>query len=233
MHNPVRTAIILAGGEGLRLRPLTNDNPKAMIMVAGKPLLQWIIERLKHDQIFKIVIGVAYKKEKIMDYFKDGKQFGVTIQYSNHTVEGGTGEGFRLAIRRFVDDEMFLGMNGDELVDIRIPKFVNFHRSAGGIATIAVAPLRSPYGVVDIQGNDVIGFKEKPTLFSHYVSVGNYVLSREIIPYLPDKGDIERTCFPELAAAGKLKAYVHKGFWTTINTIKDLKNAEELLSGRI
>lgn len=229
MQNHVRTAVILAGGEGLRLRPLTNDNPKAMITVAGKPLLHWIIEWLKQNHVSNIVIGVAYKKEKIMDYFKDGKQLGVTIQYSNHTVDGGTAEGFRLAIERFVDDDLFLGMNGDELVDLRISEFVDFHRAQGGIATIAVGPLRSPYGVVEISENDVIGFQEKPILFSYNVSVGIYVLSKEITRYLPEKGDIERRCFPQLAAARKLKAYVHKGFWATINTMKDLEDAEKQL----
>ena len=216
----------------MRLRPLTDDNPKAMISVAGKPLLHWIIEWLKQNQIFNIVIGVSYKKEKIVDYFEDGRQLGVRIRYSEHTVNGGTGEGFRLAISRFVDDDIFLGMNGDELVDIPVSEFVNFHRSAGGIATIAVGPLRSPYGVVDIQGSDVIGFKEKPIIFSHYVSVGTYVLSREFTRYLPQRGDIERTCFPELAATRKLKAYVHKGFWATINTVKDLEDAEKQLAER-
>jgi len=216
----------------LRLRPLTTDNPKAMVIVAGKPLLHWIIEWLKQNQIFNVVIGVAYRKEKIIDYFGDGKQFGVRIRYSEHTVEGGTAEGFRLAISRFVDDDIFLGMNGDELVDIPISEFVDFHRSAGGTATIAVGPLRSPYGVVEIKDNDVIGFKEKPILFSHLVSVGTYVFSREIMNYLPERGDIERTCFPELAAARKLKAYVHKGFWATINTIKDLEDVEKQLAGR-
>ena len=216
----------------MRLRPLTNENPKSMIIVAGKPLLQWVIEWLKQNQIFNIVIGVAYRKEKIIDYFEDGKKFGVTIRYSNHTVEGGTGEGFRLAIKSFVDDDIFLGMNGDELVDIPVSEFVEFHRSAGGIATIAVGPLRSPYGVVDIQDNDVVDFKEKPILFSHHVSVGTYVLSREIVHYLPERGDIERTCFPQLAAARKLKAYVHKGFWATINTVKDLEDVEKQLAGK-
>jgi NDP-sugar pyrophosphorylase family protein len=203
-----------------------------MIIVAGKPLLAWVIEWLKQNQIFNMIIGVAYRKEKIMDYFDDGKQLGVRIRYSNHTVEGGTGEGFRLAISRFVDDQVFLGMNGDELVDIRVSDFADFHRSAGGIATIAVGPLRCPYGVVDIRGKDVVGFQEKPVLFAHNVSVGAYIFSREILDYLPDRGAIERTCFPQLAAARKLKAYVHKGFWATINTIKDLDDAEKQLTGR-
>lgn len=226
----IKTAVILAGGEGLRLRPLTDDSPKSMILVAGKPLLQWIIEWVKGNGILEIVVGVAYKKERIIDFLGDGSRFGVNIEYSEHTVEGGTGEGFRLAIERHVDDELFLAMNGDELVDLSVPDFGMYHRSSGGIATIAVGPLRSPYGVVEIDGKDVVGFREKPILQSHYVSIGTYIFSRQILEYLPKTGDVERTAFPRLASVRKLKAYVHNGFWATINTLKDLEDAENQLN---
>lgn len=226
------TAVVLAGGQGLRLRPLTNDAPKAMVIAAGKPLLQWIIEWLKRNGVHNIVIGVAYKREKVMDYFGDGKRFGVSIEYSAHTVEGGTSEGFRRAIERHVNDEVFLAMNGDELVDLSASDFVEFHSLNKGIATIAVGPLRSPYGVVRLEGNDVIGFDEKPILRSHYVSMGTYVFSRQILEYLPETGDIERTAFPVLSSMRKLKAYVHDGFWATVNTMKDLEDIEHQLRRR-
>jgi len=228
----VKTAVILAGGAGLRLRPLTDDNPKAMIIVAGKPLLQWIIEWLKRNGVLDIVIGVAHKKEKIISYFDDGKKLGVNIKYSNHTVEGGTGEGFRLAIQRHVKDDVFLAMNGDELVDLSVQDFVRHHYAQGGIATIAVGPLRSPYGLVELRGNDVIGFNEKPIIRTHYVSVGVYIMSRKIIEYLPQEGDVERAVFPKLANQGALKAYIHDGFWATVNTIKDLEDVETQLKER-
>jgi len=225
----VHTAVVLAGGAGLRLRPLTDDRPKAMIMVAGKPLLEWILEALKRSGIHDIVIGVAYKKERIMEHFGDGQRFGFRIKYSDHTVEGGTGEGFRLAIERHVNDPVFLAMNGDELVDVDINEFTAFHAARGGIVTMAVGPLRSPYGVVQLRGDDVIGFQEKPILHTHYVSVGAYVMSHAIVEYLPKTGDIERLTFPQLASARKLKAYVHKGFWATLNTAKDLEDVENQL----
>jgi len=231
-QDKVKTAVVLAGGEGLRLRPFTNDTPKAMILANGKPLLQWILEWLRDNGVDNIVIGVAYKKEKVMEYFQDGTRFGVTIRYSNHTVEGGTAEGFRLAIERYVDEDVFLAMNGDELVDLNVNDFAAYHRSNGGIATIAVGPLRSPYGVVELDGKDVIGFQEKPILRSHYVSIGTYVFSRKIVDYLPDTGDVERTAFPKLASLRKLRAYVHDGFWATVNTIKDLEDVENQLRRR-
>ncbi|MGA2971392.1 MAG: nucleotidyltransferase family protein [Candidatus Bathyarchaeia archaeon] len=228
----IKTAIILAGGEGLRLRPLTSDTPKAMISVAGKPLLQWIIEWLTRNGIQDLIIGVAYQKEKIMEYFDNGNRFNVGIRYSVHTVEGGTSQGFRQAIQRYVDDDYFLAMNGDELVDLSLASFAAFHRSNGGTVTIAVGPLRSPYGVVELQGANVVGFVEKPILHSHHVSVGTYIFSHDILGYLPEKGDVERTTFPHLASLGKLKAYVHTGFWATVNTMKDLEDLENQLKPR-
>lgn len=232
MGDKVRTAVILAGGAGLRLRPLTDEIPKGMIAVAGKPLLQWILEWLGRSGVSDIVLGVAYKKEKIMDYFEDGNRFGLNIKYSIHTLEGGTSEGFRLAIERDVKDKVFLAMNGDELVDINVAQFEAYHRANGGIATIAVSPLRSPYGVVQLDGRNVVGFQEKPILRSHYVSVGTYAFSRQIVEYLPDRGDVERTVFPRLASMQKMKAYIHEGFWATINTVKDLEDVENQLRGR-
>src|SRR2546425_343062 len=107
-----RTAVILSGGEGLRLRPITHDSPKGLVKVGGKPLLEWVIEWLQQNKVTDLVIGVAYLKEKIIRYFGTGARFGVDIRYSVHTVEGGTSEGFRLAISRYVDSPSFFKLNG-------------------------------------------------------------------------------------------------------------------------
>jgi NDP-sugar pyrophosphorylase family protein len=226
----VRTAVVLAGGAGLRLRPLTNDKPKAMIEVLGKPLLQWIIEWLKNNGVEHLIIGVAYKKEAVMDYFGDGSRFGLQIDYSVHSVEGETGEGFRLAINRFVKDNVFLAMNGDMLTDLDLRMMVDFHFSHRAIATIAVTPLKSPFGVINVaSNNDVISFEEKPILDSVLINSGIYTFDRQIIDYLPEKGSLEKVTFPTLANLRLLKAYYITSFWLTINTLKDLENAEHEL----
>src|SRR6266705_7161059 len=98
-----KTAVILSGGESLRLRRINHDIPKRLVEVGGRPVLEWVVEWLQQNRVTDLVIGVAYLKEKIMRYFGNGGKFGVDIQYSVHTVEGGTSEGFRLAISRYVD----------------------------------------------------------------------------------------------------------------------------------
>jgi len=228
----VDTAVILAGGPGLRLRPLTDDRPKAMIEVAGRPMLEWALLGLRKNGIRQVIIGIAYKGERIMEHFRDGRNLGLNIQYSTHTVEGGTGEGFRLAIERYVRNKTFFGMNGDELTDVRFQDLLRFHCEHGGTATIAVSPLRSPFGVVDIRGSDVLAFREKPIIDSVRVSIGVYVFERDILDYLPKRGEIEKTAFPRLAQDGKLKAFEHDGFWMTVNTMKDLTEVEREIRKR-
>jgi NDP-sugar pyrophosphorylase family protein len=224
---PIKTAIVLAGGAGLRLRPLTNDKPKAMVEVSGRPLLDWVLIWLKRNLVRRVVIGIAYKGGMIVDHLKDGKSMGLQIQYSTHTVAGGTAEGFRLAIERYVKDPSFFAINGDELSNVKLQELGDFHRHQRATATIAVAPLPSPYGVVDVDGADIIAFREKVVIQSVNVSVGVYAFQQDIFDYLPRAGDVERTAFPRLAAEHKLKAYRHNGFWMTVNTIKDLNEVDE------
>jgi NDP-sugar pyrophosphorylase family protein len=224
----IQTGVILVGGAGLRMRPLTQDVPKAMIKLHGKPLLYWTLNWLKKYRLKHVVLGVAYRKEVIIDYVQKNP-FGLDIDFSVHTVEGGTGEGFRLAIERYVDDENFLAMNGDELTNLNLEKLIDFHLKDKPIATIAISPMRSPYGIIEIRGNTVIGFKEKTILEDKLVSVGIYIFNHGILDYLPTKGALETTAFPLLAQKGLLKAYrlSKSERWITINTIKDLSIAEE------
>jgi NDP-sugar pyrophosphorylase family protein len=200
-----------------------------MVPVAGRPLLEWILIWLKRNRIKRVILGVAYRKERIIDYFDCGGRLGLQIEYSVHTVEGGTAEGFRLAISRFVDDETFLAMNADELTNIKLSRFYRYHKQEGGLATIAVGPLRSPFGIVQLSGNSITGFKEKPIIQTHLVSIGTYMFEHSILNYLPKTGNVEQTTFPSLARQRKLKAYLHNGFWATVNTVKDLVDVENQL----
>lgn len=219
----IDTAVVLAGGQGDRLKPLTNDIPKAMVEIKNKPLLQWIVEWLRNNNVKEIVLGVAHLKEKIMDYFGDGARFGVNIRYSVHTVEGGTAEGFRLAISRYVDRDVFFALNGDQITSIDLNDLASFHLKGNSIATMVVAHLRCPYGHVEIDDkHNVVGFVEKPVCLHMSCNTGIYVFSREILKYLPDTGDIEKTAFLSLSKSDLLKAYPYNGLFVTVNTHKDL-----------
>lgn len=221
------SAVVLAGGAGVRLLPATKSIPKAMVRVGGKPMLEWVVRWLKGHEVKNIVVGVAYKKEAITSYFRDGSALGVDMQYSEHTVEGGTAEGFRLAITRFTSEQDFLALNSDQITDLDPQKLARFHLRTAPVATIAVGHARIPFGqVVLSRGRNITEFVEKP-LAPFFCSIGIYAFNRGILEFLPKKGDIERTAFPKLARAGRVKAYVHRGSFITVNTQKDLITAEE------
>lgn len=226
----IDTAVILAGGKGLRLKPETADKPKAMVKVAGKPIIEWVVLWLKKNGIKNIVLSVDYKKEILMDYLRDGRGFGVKIIYNNHKGAKDTGDAFRSVFENIKLPETFIAMNGDQITDLPIKKFIAHHEKYRPIATVAVCPLKSPFGIVHLDENHTIkAFYEKPVLHDKLMSTGIYIFERGIQRYLPAEGAIEKTTFKKLAGAGKLKAYAHRGFFSTVNDHKDLASAEEIL----
>ena len=230
LSNSVDTAVVLAGGPGIRLKPLTDRIPKALVEVAGKPLIQWVIEWLAFNNVRRVVLGVAHLKEEIIKYLGDGSRFGAEIVYSAHSVEGGTGEGFRLAITRYVDDDYFFALNGDQITDLTLKYLAEFHFRYNPIATIAMTNPHCPYGHIKVdENNSVIGFTEKPFCPHANCNTGVYMFDREILDFLPERGDVEKTTFPILAANSNLKVYPFKGIFITVNTHKDLADAEEKL----
>ena len=212
------------------MRPITADLPKGLVRVGGKPLLQWVVEWLRANGVTKIVMGVAYLKDQITDFFGDGASFGVRIQYSVHTVPGGTGEGFRLAISRYVDDQTFFALNGDQITDLRLQTMLAKHQKTGALSTIAVVHPRLPFGLVKVDKRDYCrGFLEKPVLKELNISTGIYVFDRDIVKHLPQIGDVERTTFPKLSRVGRVAAFRHGGSFITINSLRELEDAENQL----
>ncbi len=207
--------------------PITQEIPKGLVKIAGKPMLQWVIEWLKSNEVSDIIIGVAHLKEKIMDYFKDGRHLSVNICYSIHSVDGGTGEGFRLAIARHVHEGSFFALNGDQITDLNLRSMFQAHLRSKAIATIGVVHPRLPFGLVITDNNgNCKGFVEKPVLKNMTCSSGIYVFEKEITKYLPESGDIEKTTLPNLVRKRRLKAYIHNGKFLTVNTLKELEQAE-------
>ncbi len=224
----IETAVILVGGAGLRMRPFTEDMPKCMVPINGKPLVHWTVSWLKSWGFKHLVFGVAYRKEVVINYLKENPQ-DLKIDFSEHTVEGETGEGFRLAITRFVKEEDFLAMNGDEVTSLDLERLREQHLKNKPVATISVAPMRSPFGILELEGDDAVSFKEKPVIENKFVSIGVYVFNQKILKYIPENGSIEKTVFPLLVEKRALKVCRLKPeeLWLTINSVKELSVAEK------
>lgn len=214
---------MLAGGRGERLRPLTSDRPKAMVEIHGTPLLAFQLRWLRSQGVAEVVIACGYRHDVLRDYFGDGAQWGLRITYSIEEEPLGRGGALKQAMAGLrVATEPCLATNGDIITDLPLPPVIEHHRRREGLATIVVTPFISPYGIVEVGDRDqVTGFHEKPEL-PYWINAGIYVLSPEILPLLPDRGDHETTTFPRLAAEGRLAAYRSRAFWRGVDTAKDL-----------
>jgi NDP-sugar pyrophosphorylase family protein len=219
-------ALIIAGGAGERLRPLTDDVPKPMIEVAGKPILEHQIRWLSRQGISDAILLCGYKAEVIQEHFGDGSRFGLRVRYSLEDEPLGRGGALKLGSRLVPPNEdLVVALNGDILTNQSLAAMIRYHRRKGAAATVMLARLRSPYGIArrDRAGH-IVDFDEKP-LLPHWINAGLYVLSAEILRRLPKKGDHETTTFPKLAAEGRLFGYLSRAYWRSIDSFKDLKEA--------
>src|SRR5271157_3134065 len=203
------TAVVIAGGKGLRLMPLTQNIPKSLVPVGGKPLLYWIISWLKSYGVKRLVLGVAYKKEKIVDFMKGNNNFGLDVEYSEDT-EGGTAQAFRLAIKNHVKDEDFIAMNGDELTNMDLHRLAKAHLEGKPkpIVTMALTPLKCRLSVVKVEGKKVADLEYGRILENVPVSIGIYAFNKSILEHLPETGSIEDLVFKKLAQQGKVQAHM-------------------------
>jgi len=223
----VKYAIILAGGKGERLRPHTDDKPKPMIPIAGRPAVENQVLQLIKAGVEQIIFAVSYKKEVLMDYWGDGSKHGIKISYSIEDEPLGRGGAIKQAIGFLPSSwDNVYATNGDNLWRIDLPVLASIHEKQTALATMTVVPLKSPYGIVHIDDLDRIeGFVEKPFL-PHWVNAGVYVFNKEIYNLLPDKGDMEDETFPKLPKE-RFLAYKSEGYWKGFDTIKDLSEAEK------
>ena len=223
-------ALILAGGYGKRLRPLTLDKPKPLVTINDKPVIVYQLEWLKHYGIDEVALLVGYHKEKLIEELGSGYKYGVSISYVVEDEPLGTGGALKKASHIYKNHEKFLVTNGDIITNIN-PNILLSSLKENVIAAIAVVPLRSSYGVLDIDNNGFVkGFKEKPILYDYWINAGIYAFKPEIIEYLPNKGDIEMTTFPKLSSEGKMVAVkfeIPKYYWRSIDTHKDLDEVSD------
>jgi NDP-sugar pyrophosphorylase family protein len=220
----LREAIILAGGKAERLGPAAGGRPKPLVRIAGRPLAAYQVAALAEAGVARVLVSCAAGQGGL---FRDELAgLGPEIVPVEEAEPLGRGGGLRLAARELEGDGCF-ALNGDELLDLDFSELLERHDAAGTPATIVVARLQSPFGIVELGEDDLVtGFEEAPIL-PHWVSCGAYALGAEALARLPERGDHERTTFPALAAEGKLAAFRQEGLWLTVNTPKDLRLAED------
>jgi mannose-1-phosphate guanylyltransferase/phosphomannomutase len=234
-------AIIMAGGEGTRLRPLTCTRPKPMVYLANKPVMTHGIELLKKHGITQIGVTVQYLSSQIINYYGDGSEYGVNLRYFSEDVPLGTAGSVKNA-EEFLD-ETFLVISGDALTDIDLTAAVNFHRQKGSLATIILSSVDNPleYGIIISKPTgEIVRFLEKPSwgeVFSDQVNTGMYILEPEALKYIPDKTffDFSKNLFPLLMEKGQpLYGYEGKGYWCDIgNTQAYLEANWDIMLNRV
>ncbi len=211
-------AIILAGGRGKRLRPVTDYVPKPLVPINNIPIIEWQLRYLKKNGITDVIICTGYKQEMIEDHLKN-KETGIKIRFSIEKKPLGTGGAIKQA-GKMIKDKSFFVINGDVITDINLKKL---SKTPNSIASIE---LRTKFGVLETgdDTNKIAKFKEKNTISNVWMNAGIYHLERGILKDLPDKGDIEKTVFPDYAKKGRLAIEKFKNVkWHSIDSFKDME----------
>src|SRR5437667_7628585 len=225
-------AVVMAGGEGTRLRPLTSNQPKPMVPIVGKPCMEHILELLRSHGLTDIVVTVAFLPQAIRSYFGDGENLGLSIEYSVEESPLGTAGSVRLASGRL--DDTFLVISGDALCDVDLTRLVEFHREKQSSVTIGLKSVDNPleFGIVvtDDEGR-IERFLEKPSwgqVFSDTINTGIYVGEPEVLRHIPKDRpyDFSKELFPLLLEMGRpMYGHVMDGYWQDIGNLDQYRQA--------
>ena len=209
-------AVLLSGGLGKRLRPITDYIPKPLVPLDNTPIIEWQIRYFKKFGIKEFVICAGYRSDHIVHYL-ESKNFGVDIMYSIEKTPLGTAGAIRKAQNHIGSDSFFV-INGDVITNLDLRKLKKYQNA------IAVIPLRTSFGLVRIDDGRVQKFEEKPEISHIWMNAGVYYLSSNVFKYLPRVGNIENTTFPALSKKGDLNAvkFTHV-FWHSIDSHKDIE----------
>ncbi len=225
-------AVVMAGGEGTRLRPLTSNQPKPMVPIVGKPCMEHILELLREHGLTEVIVTVAFLPQAIRSYFGEGDTLGLDIGYSVEESPLGTAGSVRLAARQL--DETFVVISGDALCDLDLTKLIEFHKERGAAVTIGLKSVENPleFGIVvtDEEGR-IERFLEKPSwgqVFSDTINTGIYVLEPEVLTHVPTDRpyDFSKELFPYLLEMGRpLYGFVMDGYWQDIGNLDQYRQA--------
>ena len=226
----ITTAIILAGGLGTRLRPLTDTTPKPLLLVAGKPILQQVIENARKYGVRSIILSIGYKAEQIQEYFKTGAEFGVHLSYSVETEPLGTGGAIKQALGG-IHQPVFI-VWGDNLMDLNYHQLYQQYCKQATTVTMTLTHREDVenFGVARLQGEKVIAFVEKPARErapSNLINAGAIILDPAGFSSIPDgKSSIEYDFYEKLKP-GEITAYIHPGMWFPTDTLEKLEEADK------
>jgi mannose-1-phosphate guanylyltransferase/phosphomannomutase len=225
-------AVVMAGGEGTRLRPLTSNQPKPMVPIVGKPCMEHILELLKQHGLEDVIVTVAFMPQAIRSYFGNGDALGLSVEYSVEESPLGTAGSVRLASDRL--DETFVVISGDALCDVDLTDLIRSHRERGAAVTIGLKSVENPleFGIVvtDDEGR-IERFLEKPSwsqVFSDTINTGIYVLEPEVLRHVPTDGpfDFSKELFPLLLEMGRpMYGYVFDDYWQDIGNLDQFRQA--------
>ncbi len=230
MDVPIRTfdnrsqwpVVLLCGGKGTRMWPLSEDVPKPLIPIGGKPILWHIMDRYASYGFTHFIVCLGHMKEKIQTYFSDPANVSASwkIQLVDTGEESTKSE--RIAqVRHLITTDKFLLSYGDDLSSVDINNVVDTHLSRGKMVTLTSVPLHSEFGVLELdEGHHVRSFREKPRLSEYWINGGFYVCDKNVLSNL-EGGEFEDVVLKKLAAAGEVTAYKFEGFWKCMNTSKE------------
>ena len=213
-------AIILAGGRGKRLKPVTDYVPKPLVPIKNIPIIEWQIRYLKKFGIKEVIICTGYKADMIESYLSM-KKLGMKIKFSIEKTPLGTGGAIKKA-GKLINDKSFFVINGDTITNI------DLHQLASKKNAIAAIELRTKYGILETESDKIINFKEKKEISDTWMNAGIYHLQKEVLKKLPIKGDIEKTVFPDYAKKGMLNTIKFKNAeWFSVDSFKDMEECSE------
>ena len=222
-------AIVMAGGKGTRLQPITEIIPKPMVEVAGRPILERIVLHLVGHGIRKIYLAVSYKAKMIEDYFGDGSHFGCTILYLHESEPRGTGGPLTSLPAR--PEHPLIVLNGDQVMRVNLSGMLEYHRQQGAKATIAAGPyqIEVPFGTVIERDGRLVGLQEKPSV-NFLINRGIYVLEPEVLDLIPSTGEFPITSlFESLLADDKpVSVFSFEDYWLDVGRHADLRSANGL-----
>lgn len=226
----VDTGVILAGGEGIKLRPLTYELPKALIPIHGKPLVEYTVEMLKKADIHNIIFTIGHLGEKIVKHFGDGEKYGIRIRYINEKKRLGTAGALKNAIPYL--NGTFIAVHGDILAQINLFDLLRFHQQQNVIATMALKTEfdTESHGNVKLRGTHILDYQEKPKKgksFSLLINAGIYVFEPAIFSYIPKTSIsfLEEDIFPKLSKDQQLSGFTFDGDWFDITNVQSYEKA--------